>query len=266
MTFAALLPHPPIAVPDVGAHFAAASLATTTNSREVARRLVRARPDRIALVSPHAPRRAGSFGIWSGGELRGDLEMFQAPAARVALPNDTDLCAELAGAAARAGLATWPIPPGLLDHGSVVPLWFLCEAGWAGPTVVLSLPADADLSQCTRFGTALAEACESREACTALIASGDGTHRARPGAPAGYAPRAIEFDQHLGAILAAGDLRAVHDIDPALRSLAAEDTCESLGVIAAAIDHVGRRPEVLSQEHPFGVGYTVAILHDANRR
>ena len=31
-----------------------------------------------------------------------------------------------------------------LDHGAVVPLWFLVEAGWQGPTCLVSLPWSAD--------------------------------------------------------------------------------------------------------------------------
>lgn len=255
--YCGLLPHPPIVVPEVGQERTAACAATLAACREFARRLVAARPARLFLVSPHSPRRRGpAFGLWQGASLAGDLADFHAPAARVSLPNDLELAAAL-----RQTSATWDIPLQPLDHGAVVPLWFLQEAGWSGPTCIASLayPGAADPGA---FGTAAGAALARLPGAAAVVASGDMSHRCLPGAPAGFHPRAAVFDQAVVERAAAGRLAALADLDPELRELAAEDVIDSSLVAAGAIGFHAHGAEVLSYEHPFGVGYLVAVFHD----
>ncbi len=256
-----LLPHPPIVVPGVGGDAIADCQQTVDACREFARRLVESEPARLCLVSPHAPRQARAFGIWAGERLWGDLAEFRAPRANVEFPQDADMEWALLTAARSEDVATWSIPPGRLDHGAVVPLWFLAEAGWSGPTCVVSLPRSSDPDAMCAFGRAVAVALDQLPGPAALVASGDMTHRATPGAPAGFEPRAVEFDERLEQLVARGQLADICTIDPALRELAAEDAADSSIVVASALSFHGSRSEVLSYEHPFGVGYLVAVFH-----
>lgn len=256
-----LLPHPPIVVPAVGGDRLDACRATVAACREFARRLVEADPDRLLLVSPHSPRRPDACGIWAGKRLRGDLGAFRAPGAAVDLPHDPELADELGRSARARGVRTWDIPPAQLDHGAVVPLWFLQDAGWSGRTTIVSLPypGGADLRA---FGAALGAALGRLGGSPALVASGDMSHRCLPGAPAGYHPRAAEFDREIVRRVDAGRLDQIDDVDPELRELAAEDVVDSSLVAAAALGFQPHGHEVLSYEHPFGVGYMVAVFHD----
>ncbi|MFQ5749633.1 MAG: AmmeMemoRadiSam system protein A [Planctomycetota bacterium] len=259
--FCGLLPHPPIVVPEVGGERTGECIQTTRACREFARRLTAARPGALLLVSPHSPRRPGAFGIWDGDRLRGDLAAFRAPRARLELPADSALRERIERAARKRGIPTWRIPAGPLDHGAVVPLWFLVEAGWRGPTAVVSLPmpGSGDLSA---FGEALAEALQEGQGPhrSALVASGDMSHRALPGAPAGFHPRACDFDRTVVELVREGRLPDLQELDPELRELAAEDVVESSLVAGAALGFRVQGPEVLSYEHPFGVGYLVAVF------
>ncbi len=260
--FCGLLPHPPIVVPEVGGERTGECIQTTRACREFARRLTAARPGALLLVSPHSPRRAGAFGIWGGDPLRGDLAAFRAPRARLELPADSALRGGIEQAARKRGIPTWRIPAGPLDHGAVVPLWFLAEAGWRGPTAVVSLPlpGTGDLSA---FGAALAEALQQCGRRAALVASGDMSHRLQPGAPAGFHPRAGGFDRAVVELVRRGRLPGLQELDPELRELAAEDVVESSLVAGAALAFQVEGPEVLSYEHPFGVGYLVAVFSAA---
>lgn len=263
--FSGLLPHPPIVVPPVGGDRGEACRRTREACRAFARRLVAAGPARLVLVSPHAPRRRGALGFYAGARVAGDLGAFGAPRASVDLPNDSAFLEQLEAVAAERRLSTWRLPPAPLDHGAVVPLWFLAEAGWSGPTAVLSLslPGAADLIE---LGRCVGESLERFGRSAALVASGDMTHRAIPGAPAGYDPRGVEFDRCFTEELRRGRLDRLLAIDPQLRAAAAEDATESVVLVGAALGFRVPRPEVLSYEHPFGVGYLVALFDDANER
>ncbi len=260
--FCGLLPHPPIIVPEVGRGRLGDCMSTVDACRDFASRMMATAPDRLFMVSPHSPRQGGAFGIWAGARLRGDLGRFSAPGSAVDLPNDPEMAAALANEAERQGLGTWSIPEEPLDHGAVVPLWFLVEAGWDGPTCLASLPWHATPEVMEAFGRALGAAAAACAGRAALVASGDMSHKVKPDAPAGYHPRAIEFDHALTDLVRGGRLEAIGGIDAELRDLAAEDAADSSQIVAAAIGYRPHAHEVISYEHPFGVGYLVAIFHD----
>jgi aromatic ring-opening dioxygenase LigB subunit len=259
--FCGLFPHPPIVVPDVGRERHDDCRPTYDGCREFARRLVASEPARLFVVSPHSPRATRAFGLWSGERLQGNLGRFGAPQAAVDLPNDPEALAALERAAEAHRVETWTIPSEPLDHGAVIPLWFVQEAGWDGPTSIASLPWSEDPRTMEAFGRTVADAFVPLPGATALIASGDMTHRAIPGAPAGYHPRAVEFDRTLTELVRQGRLADIPDIDPGLRKDAAEDATDTSIIAASAIGFRPRGAEVLSYEHPFGVGYLVAVFH-----
>ena len=252
---AGLLPHAPIVVPDVAPSAAASCERTTAACRELAADFVAAEPARLVLVSPHAPRADSGFGVWSGRRLHGDLSAFGLPSARVDLPADPDFVAQL-----RSEGTSWDIPPGPLDHGAVVPLQFLVEAGWAGPTTVISLPWQSTITELSAFGCVLGAAAHASSGRTALIASGDLSHRVLPGAPAGYDPKGVEFDRRFVDLLGDGRADEAMALSGGLRTAAAEDVVDATCVVIAALGGSIPGARVLSYEHPFGVGYLVAVL------
>ncbi len=245
-SFAGLMCHAPIVIPAVAGPDARRCRATTRAMHEVARRAVRGNPDRLVLISPHSPRVAGRFAAWSGPRHRGDLADFRTPQVQVDLPDAPEVAEAL-------DLPTIP-SRGWLDHGAMVPLSFLWDAGWRGPTAILALPGRST-PDCEALGRALA----GLPGRTAVVASGDMSHRLIPGAPAGYHPEAAAFDRAFVAALEADDWPAAVSAQP--RALAAEDVVDSTRVAMAAAGGP-LHAEVLSYEGPWGVGYTEAILHD----
>jgi len=239
---AALMCHAPIVVPAVGGVRGRAGWRTTRAMAEVGERAARCGADRVIVVSPHTPRHRGRWAA-RRGRVVGDLGRFGARGAGVDLPGD-----EIAD---RLGLAVAHDEG--VDHGALVPLWFLADAGWAGPTTVIALPGgDVDA---VAFGARLAEL----PGRTCLIASGDMSHRLIPGAPSGFDARAQAFDDAFVAALRADDWAAARAAEP--RELAAEDVIDSFGVAVGAVG-APTHAEVLHYEGPWGVGYCEALLHD----
>ena len=241
--FSALMCHAPIVVPAVGRDRGALCLRTTRAMREVAARAVASAPDCLVLISPHTPRHPVAWGAWTGRH-RGDLADFGAPAVTIDLPDAPDVAA---------AVGAEPVH-GTLDHGATVPLAFLWDAGWRGPTAILGLPGRPDPDS-EAVGRALA----GLPGRVAVIASGDMSHRLKPGAPSGFDPRAQAFDDAFVAGLRADRWSDAVAATP--RELAAEDVVDSVRVAMAAVPGP-LHAEVLSYEGPWGVGYTEAILFD----
>jgi AmmeMemoRadiSam system protein A len=256
------MPHAPVLIPALAGERLADVSATVNALREVARHVVQSRPDTLVVISPHGPRRRHSFGVWDGAKLTGDLARFCAPEISVSLPNDVPLATGIAEKAETAGIATWFIGPHELDHGAVVPLWFLVEAGWAGPLVVLSL-ATSGLNGDFELGEAISAAATRLGRQVAVIASGDMSHCLTPTAPGGYDSRAALFDRNFIQNLRRGDLPGAVSAEANLVTAAGEDVIESTAVACASVRWNATGHRVLSYEGPFGVGYGVAILYEA---
>lgn len=258
---AVLMPHAPILVPDVGGERGGAAEASCRAMRAAAVCVTGLQPQTVVVISPHSPRKPEAFGFWTGDHVQGSFAQFQSPQTRVSLPNDPHLINAIAAAAQSAGLKTWMIHHGShsLDHGALVPLWFLADAGWAGPTVVISLnyPEEGGL---TALGAAIADAANALHRRVVVVASGDMSHRLTPDAPCGFHPQAHRFDETFIHLVRAGDYHKLETINPELRELAAEDAVDSTLIAAAAAGWSAAGHEVLSYEGPFGVGYGVAIL------
>ena len=261
IVFAGLMPHAPVLVPGVGGDRLAEVAATVRAMATVARHAVATQPETLVLVSPHSPRRPGAFGLWRTPQLRGSLERFGSPEDRVDLPLDRAFADQLETEAARRGLRTWHIADKWLDHGAIVPLCYLVAAGWKGPTVILSLnyPGEGGLDE---LGQAIAAVAQERSRRTAIIASGDMSHRLTPAAPNGFHPDGRRFDEALIALLRQGAYREIARIDSELEESAAEDAADSTRIAVTAAGYRTEGHEVLSYEGPFGVGYGVAVLFE----
>jgi AmmeMemoRadiSam system protein A len=261
IVFAGLMPHAPILLPSVARERLAEVAATMRAMATVSSHAMAAHADTVVLISPHSPRQPGAFGIWQTRKLRGSLEMFGSPEDRVDLPLDRAFAERLETTAARRGLRTWRIPGEPLDHGAVVPLCYLVSAGWKGPTVILSLNDTAD-GGCDELGEAIAATAQELNRRTAIIASGDMSHRLTSAAPCGYHPEAHRFDETFIALLRKGAFHDIRRIDASLQEVAAQDVADSTTVALAATGYRTDGHAVLSYEGPFGVGYGVAILFE----
>ncbi|MCB2153551.1 AmmeMemoRadiSam system protein A [bacterium] len=261
IAFSGLMPHPPIIVPGVGGPRQQDARHTMEAMAALSKRLLAAAPDSLVLISPHSPRKRGMFGIWAGKTLRGSLAQFGTPQSAVELPNDEHFIARLINRADDFGVRTWRIPEDELDHGAMVPLYYIAEAGWDGPTTILSLNYPGE-NQLEDVGKAIAAVAEEMGRRLAVMASGDMSHRLKPNAPGGYHPDAQQFDDRFVKLVRQGDFYGVRDFDVELQDLAGEDVVDSSVIAMAAIGYDAKAREVLSYEGPFGVGYCVAAFRE----
>ena len=260
---AVLMCHAPIVIPPIGKARAKDCAATTEAMKAAALAVARSGAGTVVVVSPHTPRHREAFGCVTGEELYGDFSAFGVPGLEAAFRNDGEAGAAISRGAAQAGLPTAPADVRGLDHGAMVPLWFLTQAGFTGKVVVFGFPWEGGPGDSRRFGGAVSSAMRDLGRTWALVASGDMSHALKPGAPSGFHPRAHAFDEGVVACVRQGRLGDVSGLDPQLRALAAEDVVESLETADGALgaDLAGLR--FLSYEAPFGVGYLIAILREA---
>jgi AmmeMemoRadiSam system protein A len=258
---AVLMCHAAIVVPDVAGNRARQCGETTRAMADVATRLAAHAADVLVIISPHAARHATRWGICAQTPLQGNFARFNADHIGVTLPGAPEAAIRLANQARELRLTTRELAGDELDHGTLVPLYFMSKAGWNGATLLIAPPAAGTRTE-ERMGQAIARAAEQAGERWAVLASGDMSHRLIPGAPSGYHPLAKEFDRTFKARIDAGDLRGACAIDTDLRQLAAEDVVDSCKVAAAAVGYRSHGHRTYAYEGPFGVGYLEAVLYE----
>lgn len=259
IVFSGIAPHPPLLVPEVGGDRIQQVADSQRALREFSRRLVATSPETIVLISPHSPLDAGAFTARWTTELSGDFRQFDS-SVRLSFKNDLDLLEALKQAAVDEGVRLRALDRDYpLDHGALVPLYYLKEAGWSGPVVVIGFTLQSNKKHLD-FGRAIARAAEAIKRRIALVASGDLSHRLIVGGPYEYEPTACLFDEQIVDAISRGDAKGVLGIDPALKERAGECGYRSIVIALGAVSETPRDHEVLSYEGPFGVGYLVAVL------
>lgn len=258
--WAALTPHPPIIIPEVGRGREAEAGLTLEGTRMLLEKLTAlpngGRPEVLLILSPHQPYVDGGLFLNAARELSGDLGHFRAPGVSFDLKT-SDLIVDLARHISAAGL---PVASGEVeklspDHGSQVPLYFLRQIYADLPPVILANPVGLTPAQALKLGRALAEFSDQRS--WALLASGDLSHRLTREAPAGYSPEGEMFDRDVMSAFKSGAPEELLAAWPSSR-LAKAGECGFRSALSL-MGLVGGPIEVLSYEGPFGVGYGYAL-------
>lgn len=261
-------PHPPIMVLEVGQGHEQEVRETRAAMLELAKRVNASRAEVLVMITPHGPVFRDGIGIYVLDSLKGDLSRFGAPGVTLEVKVDLPLASEIKTRALDFNVPVvaideeagrrYDIEPGL-DHGVIVPLYFLRQAGVDLP-MVLATVGMLPPRRLYAFGAAVAQAAHRLDVKVAVLASGDLSHRLSPGAPAGYDKKGREFDELMINLLTKADARGIIDIDRELVNRAGECGLGPITMMLGVLDGYAVHSKVLSYEGPFGVGYLVAVL------
>jgi len=258
---AAAVPHPPIILPEVGRGEEKNIRKTFSAYLKAMRRVAELKPDTVIVVSPHSVMYSNYFHISPGRSARGDMSAFRAPQVKIDVAYDTVFVDRLSRLADREKLPAGTLGEraGPLDHGTMIPLYFLNQVYSDYQTVRIGLSGLSPLMH-YRLGQCVAETADVLGRRAVLIASGDLSHKLTKDGPYGFAPEGPEFDQKITDAFAAGDFLSILRFPPDFAENAAECGLRSFQVMAGALDGQSATHELLSYEGPFGVGYGVAYF------
>lgn len=256
------VPHPPIILPEVGRGEECRIEKTILAYRTAAKAIADLEPDTIIITSPHTVMYAEYFHISPGKGAKGNLEQFRVGGVSVETKYDEAFAAELTRMAQKEGF-----PAGTdgerdpsLDHGTLIPLRFLQEAGLGNVPVVRIGLSGLNVEKHYRLGQLVAETAERLGRRTAIVASGDLSHKLKEDGPYGFAPQGPEFDLKVTEALAKANFMELMEFSPAFCEEAAECGLRSFIIMAGALDGKAVDSWLLSYEGPFGVGYGIAVF------
>ncbi len=255
---ACMLPHPPLIVPEIGRGEEKKIQKTIDAYQEAARLIGKHQPQTVVVISPHQVMYADYFHISPGRAARGDFGQFRAAHVAIEANYDTEFVEKLCGQAAVRGLpaGTDGQQDGRLDHGTMVPLYFVNQY-WREYKLVRIGLSGMPLRSHYELGQCIGKAAEELGRKTVVIASGDLSHRLKADGPYGYREEGPEYDRRVMEVMGKADfLKLLHF---------SEDFCEKAGecghrsftMMAGALEGLQVQARRLSYEGPFGVGYGI---------
>ena len=255
------VPHPPLIIPEVG-HGEEKAIQATIDAYETAAKFISGlNPDTVIISSPHSILYADYFHISPGASAKGSMAQFGAPQIKFSVNYDEELVRAIDGAAKQAGIAAGTLgnrQPDL-DHGTMVPLYFLAKYCRNCKVVRLAL-SGFSLKEHYRLGMVIAETAEKLGRKIAWIASGDLSHKLTKNGPYGFNAAGPVYDKKIMEIMGSGNFADLFSFKDDFLEEAAECGHRSFVLMAGAFDGLDVKAEKLSYEGPFGVGYGVTLF------
>lgn len=258
LVFTAITPHPPILIPAIGKEHLAKLEKTKQAMEHLEQELYSAKPDVIFIISPHGELTADSFTVNLSDKfninfeyfgdfntklnLLGDLVLFSVGKEKIASKSPINV-----------------ISVSKLDHGIGVPAYYLLRHLPEVPIVPIYFSM-LDNQAHYEFGKALKEMILSTDKRVAVIASGDLSHCLSEHSPAPFHPDGKVFDEKIIRLIQDCDSMSLISLDHQLVENAKECGLKSILILSGVIGDMDCKPEVLSYEAPFGIGYLTAHL------
>ena len=256
---AAVVPHPPIILPEIGGGEEKKISATSAAYKEISRRIVELAPETIIITSPHSIMYADYFHISPGETAEGNMAQFRAPQVSLKINYDVELAQKIGAAAMEADVPAGHLGErsAALDHGTMIPLRFLQQAGLDFEKVKFLRIGLSGLSAAIhyRFGQIISKTAEELGRRAVFVASGDLSHKLKAEGPYGFVAEGPQFDEQVMKNLSDADFLKLLTMDAKMCNRAAECGLRSFWIMAGALDEKKLSTEKLSYEGTFGVGY-----------
>ena len=256
-----MVPHPPIAVAEVGKGEEKKIDATLKAYEKVAEEIKNIAPDTIVVISPHTVAYSDYFHISPGAETKGNLGQFAAPQVQFECKYDEDFVTTLCNFITlnKVSAGTEGEQDRYLDHGTMVPLYFINKAYKNYKLVRIGL-SGLSLTEHYRLGQLIKETAKTLDKKVVIVASGDLSHRLKKDGPYGLNPKGAIYDKKIMEVMGGGNFLELLVFPPALCEAAGECGHRSFTIMAGALDKTKVEAQQLSYEGTFGVGYGISTF------
>lgn len=268
---AALLPHPPILIEEIGGQEIKKAKKTVQGFKKTAEEIADFKDelDLIVFITPHGPVFQSTASLIIKDQLRGNFGDFGFSKLKFKEKSDTDFAEKLLTNTRDKDLSLQPLRENNLDkygikqeldHGIMVPLHYLKKAGIKSPILPISI-GFISYQELYKIGKEIKKTAAKMNYKIAVIASGDLSHRLKKGAPAGFNPEAHLFDEKLIKYFENENFKSILNFDPELVEKAGECGLRPITVMLGALDELDVETTVNSYEGPFGVGYGTVFIN-----
>lgn len=258
--FAAITPHPPIAIPEIGGEEIKKIPRTIQAFQKLGEKFTALETETVLVVSPHGQLSPDVFNLGGSLTMSGDFENFGHPEINFSFSGNPKLARKIIEKAAQEKIPCRTIDYPFLDHGTLVPLYFLTKRQKTTTKLLPVFFSGLSASKHFSFGQTLGQAIKAGDEKIALVASGDLSHCLSIDAPGGFSPQGKIFDETLIKLIQEKKWKEIASLDPGLIEEAGECGWRSIVILLGALSIINKNfsLDILSYEAPFGVGYLTA--------
>lgn len=253
IVFAATVPHSPLLVPSIGKEHREKLAATISAYAELEQALYLAKPDTIALISPHAHMYPDAFCGNIADTFSAGLQEFGDHGTTISAKPDFFLMDRLHRAARNEHIPFTLTSEPTLDYGFTVPLLYLVNHLLHWKLLPIA-PSYLDGASHVEFGRLLKRVFHAEQKRVAIIASVDLSHHASDEAPKGKTKEGIQFDATAREALRLHDPSKLLALPTDVVNAAQQCAINPLLILLGSLDHLNVKTQELIYEAPFGVG------------
>ncbi|MBP5601944.1 MAG: AmmeMemoRadiSam system protein A [Treponema sp.] len=253
-----MVPHPPMIVPEVGRGSEKQVEKTIRAYEKVADEIAALKPETIIISSPHSVMYSDYFHISPGAGATGSFADFGAPQVKFDVEYDQELVNLLVDKA-----ESRQFPAGTLgekrselDHGTMVPLWFILKK-YKDFKLVRTGLSGYDLLKHYEYGMMIKDTVEELGRKVVYVASGDLSHKLQEYGPYGFAEEGPVYDSRIMDVCSCARFGELFDFDENFCDKAAECGHKSFVIMAGALDGRAVEATQYSHEDVTGVGYGI---------
>lgn len=262
LNFAAISPHPPIIIPEIGGDDTKKASETTAALEKLGKSFNEAEIETLIVISPHSLIYPDRFNICGMENLKGDFTNFKTDKIKFEYKNNLVLAAKIDQQAQEQGIQTLLYNNNdddfELDHGISVPLYYLQKEQESAFRILPIAYSSLSRADHFSFGELIGEVASRSSERIGILASGDLSHRLVGGVQGKSATVGKEFDQKITEDVSKNKLQDIIYYDEEFVADAGECGYNSFLILAGALSKLEPQAEFLSYEGPFGVGYMVA--------
>ena len=257
-----MVPHPPMIVPDIGRGSEQQVCQTSRAYEQAAEEIAALAPETIIIISPHCIMYSDYFHISPGRRAKGSFADFRAPQVTFEETYDEELTDRICQLAVEGAFpaGTMGEREKKLDHGTMVPLWFIRQK-YDGFRIVRIGLSGLPLTDHYTFGMMIRKAVEMTGRKTVLVASGDLSHKLQAYGPYGFAPEGPAYDERIMDVCSRAAFGELFDFDEVFCEKAAECGHRSFVIMAGALDGIAVKAAALSHQDVTGVGYGICTFY-----
>ncbi|MBE5889334.1 MAG: AmmeMemoRadiSam system protein A [Lachnospiraceae bacterium] len=265
-----MVPHPPMIIPEIGKGAEQQITETIAAYEQVADEIAALQPETIIISSPHSILYSDYFHISPGAGAKGSFAEFGVPEVNFEETYDEALRDLICKKADAYGVAAGKLgeKDPALDHGTMVPLWFIRHKYQRGNIIRIGL-SGLGLLYHYRLGEIAREAADQLGRRVVWVASGDLSHKLQEYGPYGFAQEGPEYDRRVLEVAERAAFDEWFDFDDDFCVKAAECGHKSFVMMAGALDGMAVKAKVYAHQDVTGVGYGIASFYpmgeDENR-
>ena len=209
-----MVPHPPMIVPQIGKGSEKQITKTIRAYETVADEIAALKPETIIISSPHSILYADYFHISPGKSAAGDFGRFGASEVSFRETYDAELRERICCIAKEKDFPAGTLGErdGNLDHGTMVPLYFIEQKYRDFQLIRIGL-SGLSLADHYVLGQIIRQAVEETGRRTVYVASGDLSHKLQEYGPYGFAAEGPEYDRKIMDVCSRGAFGEMLDFD-----------------------------------------------------